>query len=168
MPLLRLAYTTQFLIALITVFVVWDEVGGPYHLDLMPWWLKFGLGVGLAYAGVRATASAVGGEAAWNRRTLRWCVAVAVLLAASILANYYCDVAGEQDEQQDGSGISLAHFARCESLSLRFQVHFRIDICRVEREVPQPGTNGVDINPGTEQMGRRRVANGMRTYPLAG
>ena len=28
MPILRLAYATQFLIALIAVFVLWSEVGG--------------------------------------------------------------------------------------------------------------------------------------------
>ena len=28
MPILRLAYTTQFLIALIAVFVLWSQVGG--------------------------------------------------------------------------------------------------------------------------------------------
>ena len=108
MPLLRLAYTTQFLIGLITVFVVWDEIGGPYHLDLMPWWLKFGLGVALAYAGVRATAAAVGNPVAWNRQTLKWCVMVCALLAGCILANFYCDLAGEEDERQEGSGASFA------------------------------------------------------------
>jgi len=35
MPLLRLAYATQFLIALIAVFVLWSQVGGQSHLDYM-------------------------------------------------------------------------------------------------------------------------------------
>jgi len=65
-------------------------------------------------------------------------------------------------------GSRPTHFAGCESLGLHLHVHFRINICRVERDMPQPGTNRIDINPGTEQMGRRRVANGVRTYPLTG
>ena len=112
MPLLRLAYTTQFLIALIAVFFVWEEVGGPYHLDLMPWWLKLGLGTGVAYAAVRATASAVALDSAWNRATLRWCAAMVVLLLGCVIANYYCDLEGEEGDQPDGSGTSIAAVGR--------------------------------------------------------
>lgn len=112
MPLVRLAYTTQFLIALIAVFVVWDEVGGPYHLDLMPWWLKLGLGTGVAYTAVRATAAAVSGAAAWNAGTMKWCVAALALLAGCAIANYYCNMYGEEMEQQNESQTSLAEAAR--------------------------------------------------------
>ena len=108
MPLLRLAYTTQFLIALIAVFVVWDEVGGPYHLDLMPWWLKLGLGTGVAYAVVRATSSAVAGPSAWTAATVKWCAAMLALLAGCAIANYYCNLYGEQNDEQDGSSTSRA------------------------------------------------------------
>ena len=59
MPILRLAYATQFLIALIAVFVLWSQVGGQRHLDLMPWYFKLGLGGGAALAVVKATAAAV-------------------------------------------------------------------------------------------------------------
>ena len=58
MPILRLAYATQFLIALIAVFVLWSQVGGQSHLDLMPWYLKLCLGAGAAFAAVRASAAA--------------------------------------------------------------------------------------------------------------
>ena len=54
MPILRLAYTTQFLIALIAVFVLWGQVGGQSHLDLIPWYLKLGLGMASAFAAVKA------------------------------------------------------------------------------------------------------------------
>ena len=59
MPILRLAYATQFLIAVIAVFTLWSEVGGQSHLDLMPWYLKLGLGAGAALAVVNATRRAV-------------------------------------------------------------------------------------------------------------
>jgi hypothetical protein len=108
MPLLRLAYTTQFLLALIAVFFVWEEVGGPYHLDLMPWWLKLGLGTGVAYAAVRATAASVAGDSAWNKTTLRWCATMVALAIGCAVANYYCNLYGEENEQQDGSDVSVA------------------------------------------------------------
>jgi hypothetical protein len=111
MPLLRLAYTTQFLIALIAVFFVWEEVGGPYHLELMPWWLKLGLGTGIAYAIVRATAAAVERDSVWNKGTLRWCVLMGILGIACVVANYYCDLYGESD-QPDASDTSIAGGAR--------------------------------------------------------
>ena len=119
MQLLRLAYTTQFLIALIAVFFVWEEVGGPYHLDLMPWWLKLGLGTGVAYAAVRATASAVAGDSPWNKTTLRWCGAVLALLVGCVVANYYCNLYGEEIDQQDQSGTSIATAFRFSPLSSR-------------------------------------------------
>jgi hypothetical protein len=107
MPILRLAYATQFLIALIAVFFVWEELGGAYHLDLMPWWLKLGLGTGIAYSAVRATASSVAGDLPWNKTTLRWCAAMVVLALGCIVANYYC-IYGEENEEQDGPDTSIA------------------------------------------------------------
>jgi hypothetical protein len=118
MPILRLAYTTQFLLALIAVFFVWEEVGGSYHLDLMPWWLKLGLGTGVAYAAVRATAASVAGEAAWNRATLRWCATMLALAIGCAVANYYCNLYGEEDEPQEGSEVSIATVVRLGHLNL--------------------------------------------------
>ena len=72
MPILRLAYTTLFLIALIAIFVLWAQVGGQSHLDLLPWFVKLGLGVAAAWSIVRATAAAVAGERGWNGQSVRW------------------------------------------------------------------------------------------------
>src|SRR2546421_11033189 len=104
MPLLRLAYTTQFLIALIAVFVLWGQVGGPNHLEMMPWYLKLGFGAGTAFATVKATAAAVSHENAWNGRTLKWFGIVLGLLVGCGVASYYYHVYGETDEgDQQGS-----------------------------------------------------------------
>jgi hypothetical protein len=108
MPILRLAYTTQFLIALIAVFFLWSEVGGQGHLDLMPWYLKLGLGAGVAYAAVKATAAAVAQEPAWNIKTLKWFGALLALLVACGVATYYYHLYGEEDDQQEGQGTSIA------------------------------------------------------------
>ena len=61
MHTLRLAYATQFLIATIAIYVLWSQVGGQSHLDLMPWYVKLGLGTGAALAVVKATDAAVQG-----------------------------------------------------------------------------------------------------------
>jgi hypothetical protein len=108
MPILRLAYTTQFLIALMAVFLVWSQVGGQGHLDLMPWYLKLGLGAGAALGIVKATIAAVSKENAWNGGTLRWFgITMAILLLCG-LTTYYYHVYGESDEGDQGdSSISM-------------------------------------------------------------
>lgn len=109
MPILRLAYTTQFLLALIAVFLVWSEVGGQGHLDLMPWYLKLGLGAAVAFATVRATMSAVSRDAPWNSGTLKWFGIAMALAVLCGLATYYYHLYGETDEndEQDSGSISL-------------------------------------------------------------
>ena len=103
MPILRLAYITQFLLALIAVFILWSQVGGQGHLDLMPWYLKLGLGAGAAYAVVRATMAAVAGSTGWNGGSLKWFGILLALLLGCGLATYYYHVyaEGDEEEQQD-------------------------------------------------------------------
>jgi len=107
MPILRLAYTTQFLIALIAVFLLWSQVGGQGHLDLMPWYLKLALGAGAAFAVVKATAAAVSHENAWNGRTLTWLGMMVALLVGCGLASYYCHMYLESDAGDDQQESSL-------------------------------------------------------------
>lgn len=109
MPILRLAYTTQFLVALIAIFLVWSEVGGQGHLDLMPWYLKLGLGTGVAFATVKATMAAVSREAAWNGSTLKWLGITLALLVLCGLTTYYYHLYGESDggDEQDSGAVSL-------------------------------------------------------------
>jgi hypothetical protein len=99
MPLLRLAYTTQFLIALIAVFVLWSQVGGQSHLDLVPWYLKLVFGAGAAFAAVKATVAAVGRERPWNGQSLRWLGVMIALLVCCGLASYYAHLNEETDEE---------------------------------------------------------------------
>jgi hypothetical protein len=111
MHILRLAYTTQFLIALIAVFVLWSQVGGQSHLDLMPWYLKLALGTGAAFAVVMATAAAVSHEHPWNGRTLKWLGIMVALLVCCGLASYYCHMyleTDEGDDQQDSAFMTGA------------------------------------------------------------
>jgi thiol:disulfide interchange protein len=101
MHIFRLAYTAQFLLALIAIFLLWSEVGGQSHLDLMPWYIKLGLGAGAAFTAVKATAAAVAGESAWNIKTLRWLGLTLLLLVGCALASYYVHVNEENDDDQD-------------------------------------------------------------------
>ena len=105
MPILRLAYSTLFLIALMAVFVLWSQVGGQGHLDLVPWPFKFGLGVAAAYGVVRATAASVAGDRAWNGHMVRWLGLTLAVLAACGYATYYAHMNLEEsddgDQQQD-------------------------------------------------------------------
>jgi hypothetical protein len=108
MPILRLAYATQFLIALIAVFVLWSQVGGQSHLDLMPWYLKLGLGMGTAFAAMKATAAAVGRENAWNGQSLKWFGLMLALLLGCGLASYYAHMNedADQGDQPDGEALT--------------------------------------------------------------
>ncbi len=108
MPILRLAYAALFLIALIAVFTLWSQVGGQSHLDLMPWYLKLGLGAGAAFAVVKATAAAVTGSRTWNAGTLKWFGILLLLLTGCGLASYYCHLYLESDEedQPDDNAVS--------------------------------------------------------------
>ena len=63
---------------------------------------------------------------------------------------------------------SSTDFASRECLGLHFQIDFRINVRGIERNVTQPGADGVNVHASTEKMGRRRVPNSMRTHALPG
>ena len=108
MPILRLAYTTLFLVALIAIFVLWAQVGGQSHLDLLPWYVKVALGTAAAYSTVKATSAAVGGERGWNGHSVRWLGVTLAILFLCGMASYYAHVNlednnDEEDPQQDST-----------------------------------------------------------------
>ncbi len=118
MPLLRLAYSTLYLIALIAVFVAWSQVGGQTHIDLLPWWLKLVLGFAMALAIVRAASAAYSGDRAWNGQTLKWLgltVALGVICGmATYYAHMYLEDTGDEGDAQSDSAISrLRHASTC-------------------------------------------------------
>src|ERR1019366_10533924 len=84
LPMLRIAYVCEFLLALLAITVVWGQVGGQDHLDLMPWYDKLVLTFALALVIVLGTAAAVSRERAWNG------VAIAILIACAMgVVTYY-------------------------------------------------------------------------------
>ncbi len=101
MRILRLAYTAEFLIALIAVYTLWSEVGGQGHLDMMAWEWKAGLAGACAFAVVKATAAAIERDPAWNGRTLKWIAITLILLAGCGVLTYYYHLYEPQDEEEE-------------------------------------------------------------------
>ena len=110
---LRLALAVEFVLALIAATVVWEEVGGQGHLDLMPWYLKLLLMSGFCWSVVRFTA-AIAQPGTWRtRRALRWLCAVLGTVAVMGLVTYYYHLHEPADEDDDDSdtptSVSVPH-----------------------------------------------------------
>ncbi len=100
--MLRLFYGMEFLVALIATYTVWSQVGGQGHLDMMAWYWKLFLGVGISYATVKATTAAVNGKRTWNSRTLRWIsIILALGLACGAVTYYYHITEPPPDDEED-------------------------------------------------------------------
>jgi hypothetical protein len=99
MPVLRLAYSTLYLIALIAIFLTWSQVGGQSHVDLLPWWVKLALGMATAFTIVRSAAAAVAGEKPWNGQTLKWLGLTVALGVACGMATYYAHTYLEETDE---------------------------------------------------------------------
>ena len=106
---LRLAYMSEFLLALVTIQELWSQIGGQGHLDLMPWYVKLGFVAALALATVAGTAAAVGHERVWNAKTIA-CVLIALLLTGGMGAVTYFYHQHENDDMDNGddSGVATA------------------------------------------------------------
>jgi uncharacterized membrane protein len=102
--LLRLAYVSEFLLALMATFEVWSQVGGQAHLDLMPWYTKLGLTAGMGLAIVLGTVAAVGHERAWNAHTIAYLLLALMLAGGMAAASYYYHL-HENDEPVPDDGV---------------------------------------------------------------
>jgi hypothetical protein len=105
--LLRLAYISEFFIALIAVLVGWSQIGGQNHLDIMPWYDKLVFSVSLALVIVFGTMAAVRHEKAWNFRTVA-CLIAGLLIAGGMAAVTYYYHIHEDDEDDDTDSGSHA------------------------------------------------------------
>jgi hypothetical protein len=106
--LLRLAYMSEFLLAVVTTLELWSQVGGQGHLDLMPWYTKFGMTVGMAVVAVMGTISAVAHERAWNAKTFA-CLLLALMLAGGMAAcTYYYHVHENDNAEPDDDGVATS------------------------------------------------------------
>ena len=88
--LLRPLLIFEFLIAIQVVFTLWSQVGGQYHLDLMFWPWKLGLGAGAAVLVVAITAHIIRHNGAITRRVwLLGALLLATMAVAGVVTYYY-------------------------------------------------------------------------------
>lgn len=105
----RLAYSFEFLIALIAVYQLWSQIGGQGHLDMMPWYTKLLCGLAMAWCSVRFTAGLVEGERAWNTRSRRWLaglIAVGIVMGG-ITLYYHLHEESDQPDSDDSTETSV-------------------------------------------------------------
>ena len=116
----RFAYTGEFLLALIVVFTVWGEVGGQGHLDLLPWYTKLALAVGMSWSIVRFTAGIAEQEKAWNRRAALWFAGVVALamLMFGITYYYHLHEAPDESDSDDTTATSVSTVGPGRSIQL--------------------------------------------------
>lgn len=95
--LMRVVYAIEFLMALVATLEVWREVGGQGHLDLIPWFTKLFLAIGLAAALVKVTAASVEPHPG---RTALWALVVFLFLVTGGLVTYYYHLNEPLDEEE--------------------------------------------------------------------
>lgn len=105
---LRMAYALEFLIAMIAIFTVWSEVGGQGHMDLLPWFIKLGCSLSLAWCSVRFTAALVEHERAWNQHTLVWFTGMILIALAMGGITYYYHLHEVPDESDTDDTTSTS------------------------------------------------------------
>ena len=112
-----MAYAIEFLIALIAVFTVWSQVGGQGHMDLLPWYIKLGCSLSLAWCSVRFTAALVEHEKDWNQHTMVWFTGIIIVAVAMGGITYYYHLHEVPDEISDQAAtLTEPLAAACEIL----------------------------------------------------
>jgi hypothetical protein len=106
---LRLAYSVEFILALIAIISLWSEVGGEGHLDLMPWYVKLGCILGLAWCSVRFTASIVEQQKVWTRRTVGWFAGILLFCVVMGGITYYYHLHEQQEDEDEDTTAATAN-----------------------------------------------------------
>lgn len=101
--IIRILLAIEFLVALPAVFSLWSQAGGQYHLDLMFWPWKFGLGLAAAVLFTMITSEFLRSNGRWTRRgILLASMLVTILIAAGLVTYYYHLNEPPADEGDDG------------------------------------------------------------------
>jgi hypothetical protein len=106
---IRLAYAIEFLLALIAVVLLWTEVGGQGHMDLLPWYSKLSCVLAFAWCCVRFTAGMVEQPQTWNRRTIGWLAGMLIIgvTMAGITFYYHLHEVPDETDTEDATSASL-------------------------------------------------------------
>jgi hypothetical protein len=90
--LFRVIYAVEFLAALIAALEFWNYVGGPAHLDYVPWYWKGIMSIAVAVCAVKLTVSDS------RPAMVKWLIALALLVAGCGLLSYYAHLNEPQDQ----------------------------------------------------------------------
>lgn len=96
---LRPLLIVEFLIALQVVFTCWSQIGGQYHLDLMFWPWKLGIGVTVALLTTGITANLLKSDGAIGKKTWLYGCLLLVTIGVAGIVTYYYHVNEPQDDQ---------------------------------------------------------------------
>jgi len=101
--LLRPLLVVEFLIALQVVFTFWSQVGGQYHLDLMYWPWKLGVGLLAALLITSITAALVKSDGKVTGRIylLASLLLATIAIAGGVTYYYHLNEPDDQDDQDD-------------------------------------------------------------------
>src|SRR5579863_7222093 len=99
--LLRPLLIVEFLIALEVIYTTWSEVGGQYHLDLMFWPWKLGVGVAAAWLITAITGNIVKNEGEIRRRVAVYASLLCVVVATAGVVTWYYHMHEPTDQQDD-------------------------------------------------------------------
>jgi hypothetical protein len=105
---LRIAYAIEFLVALVACFECWSQIGGQAPLDLMPWWIKLLLATAFAATVVRLTVVVVRSASFPSMLTVRWGVAMVLVVAVMALTTYYYYLQIPPEEDNGDSPVATS------------------------------------------------------------
>ena len=102
---LRFAYCLEFLIAIIAVVMLWSQVGGQGHMDLLPWYTKLACIVSMSWFCVRFTAALVEQRKVWNRHTAIWFTGILLmgLIMGGIVYYYHLHEVPDETDSEDST-----------------------------------------------------------------
>jgi hypothetical protein len=100
-------YAFEFLIAMMSIFTAWSEIGGQSALDLMNWGWKFGFSLVLASAIVAFTAAVASSETFWTMRSARWLTAIVLTIVAMGIVTYFYSLQEDAGSTDETGTVSL-------------------------------------------------------------
>ena len=118
---LRLAYSVEFLLALLAILTLWSEVGGQGHLDLMPWYTKLICILASAWCSIRFTAAIVEHPRALNRSSVAWLLGLIAMGVVMAGITYYYHLHEESDQPDSDDTTTAAMNILPPRIPFRFQ-----------------------------------------------
>jgi hypothetical protein len=107
--LLRPLLIVEFLLAVQTVFTLWSQVGGQYHLDLMFWPWKLGISVVSAGLIVAITANLIQNDGQITGRAILFgSFLIATFVVAGMVTYYYHMNEPPDDDDQDDEPATIS------------------------------------------------------------